>query len=155
MDGVLVIDKPAGPTSHDVVARMRRRLGERSIGHTGTLNPTATGVLPLVVGRATRLARFLSCGDKAYDAVVRLGIATDTGDAAGTAVGEPFAGPMPVREAIERALDAFRGSYLQQPPAYSAKKIAGRRSYAIARARKHAAGQRLRARTIRSRCPPR
>ena len=81
MDGVLVIDKPAGPTSHDVVARVRRALDERRVGHTGTLDPAASGVLPLVVGRATRLAQFLSARDKSYDAVIRLGSSTDTGDA--------------------------------------------------------------------------
>ena len=81
MDGLLVIDKPAGPTSHDVVARMRRVLGERRVGHTGTLDPAATGVLPLVVGRATRLARFLSASDKMYEAEIRLGVATPTIDA--------------------------------------------------------------------------
>src|SRR4026208_664123 len=78
MDGLLIIDKPAGPTSHDVVSRMRRVLHERRIGHTGTLDPAATGVLLLVVGRATRLAKFLSASDKTYEAVVRFGVATDT-----------------------------------------------------------------------------
>ena len=134
MDGLLVVDKPAGPTSHDVVARVRRALGERRIGHTGTLDPAATGVLPLVLGRATRLARFLSASDKSYDAVLRLGVATDTHDAEGTPAGAPYQGPLPSREAIDRALDAFRGTFLQQPPAYSAKKIDGERSYRLARA---------------------
>ncbi len=83
MDGLLVIDKPAGPTSHDVVARMRRVLGERRVGHTGTLDPAATGVLPLVLGRATRLARFLSGATKSYEATIRLGVSTDTYDAEG------------------------------------------------------------------------
>jgi len=78
MDGLLLVDKPAGPTSHEVVACVRRALGERRIGHTGTLDPAATGLLPLVLGRATRLARFLSGHDKSYDAVVRFGVATDT-----------------------------------------------------------------------------
>jgi tRNA pseudouridine55 synthase len=133
MDGLLVVDKPAGPTSHDVVARVRRALGERRIGHTGTLDPAASGVLALVLGRATRLARFLSAADKAYLAVVRFGVATDTYDADGTAVGARFAGTLPSREAVAAALDEFRGSYLQQPPAYSAKKVDGRRSYARAR----------------------
>ena len=87
MDGLLVIDKPAGPTSHDVVARLRRVLDERRIGHTGTLDPAASGVLPLVLGRATRLARFLSAGDKSYEAVIRVGVSTDTYDGEGTAVG--------------------------------------------------------------------
>ena len=133
MDGLLIVDKPAGPTSHEVVARVRRALGERRIGHTGTLDPAATGVLPLVLGRATRLARFLSAGDKAYEAVVRLGVATDTNDAEGRAAGPSYLGPLPSRDAIDRALDAFRGTFLQQPPAYSAKKIDGQRSYRLAR----------------------
>lgn len=134
MDGLLVIDKPAGPTSHDVVARMRRVLKERAIGHTGTLDPMATGVLPLVLGRATRLARFMSASDKVYDAVVTLGVRTDTGDAMGEPIGRRHEGPLPGREAVEAALDAFRGTVLQQPPAHSAKKIGGVRSYALARA---------------------
>ena len=134
MDGLLVIDKPAGPTSHDVVARVRRALGERRIGHTGTLDPAATGVLPLVLGRATRLARFLSASDKSYEAVVHLGVATDTNDAEGTAAGPVYQGPLPPREVIDRALDSFRGTFMQQPPAYSAKKIDGERSYRLARA---------------------
>jgi tRNA pseudouridine55 synthase len=133
VDGLLVIDKPAGPTSHDVVARARRLLRERRIGHTGTLDPMATGVLPLVVGRAARLARFLSAGDKSYEAVIRLGFATDTGDATGTPMAATGV-PLPPRAAIEAALDSFRGSFLQQPPAFSAKKIGGRPSYALARA---------------------
>src|SRR5262245_66633571 len=83
MDGLLIVDKPSGPTSHDVVARARRLLREKRVGHTGTLDPLATGVLPLVVGRATRLARFLSASDKAYEAVIVLGFATETGDATG------------------------------------------------------------------------
>jgi len=140
MDGLLIVDKPAGPTSHDVVARVRRALGVRRIGHTGTLDPAATGVLPLVLGRATRLARFLSASDKAYEAVVHLGVATDTNDAEGKAAGPSYQGPLPPREAIDRALDAFRGTFLQQPPAYSAKKIDGQRSYRIARARARAEG---------------
>ena len=134
MDGLLIVDKPAGPSSHDVVARARRALGERRIGHTGTLDPAATGVLPLVLGRATRLARFLSAGDKAYEAVVHLGVDTDTNDAEGRATGPAYQGPLPSRGEIDRALDASRGTFLQQPPAYSAKKIDGRRSYRLARA---------------------
>jgi tRNA pseudouridine55 synthase len=133
MDGLLVIDKPAGPSSHDVVARIRRVLGEQRIGHTGTLDPAATGVLPLVIGRATRLARFLSASDKSYDAAIQLGFSTDTGDAAGTAAGPRHEGPFPSGDAIDRALDIFRGSFLQQPPAFSAKRVAGTRSYRLAR----------------------
>ncbi|MQA31310.1 MAG: tRNA pseudouridine(55) synthase [Luteitalea sp.] len=133
MDGLLVVDKPSGPTSHDVVARVRRVLRERRIGHTGTLDPMATGVLPLVIGRATRLARFMSASDKIYQATIRFGFATDSADATGRRLGAPFGGPLPTRDVIERALDAFRGTYAQQPPAFSAKKIGGTRSYELAR----------------------
>src|SRR3954449_5274987 len=101
MDGLLVVNKPAGLTSHDVVARVRRVLRERRIGHTGTLDPMATGVLPLVIGRATRLARFLTASDKAYEATIRFGVATDSGDATGQPIGEPFEGDLPAREAVE------------------------------------------------------
>ena len=134
MDGLLVIDKPPGPTSHDVVARMRRVLGEPRIGHTGTLDPAASGVLPLVLGRATRLARFMSSARKRYEAVVSFGQATDTYDALGVPVGERSTAGAPSPEQIETALNAFRGTFDQQPPAFSAKKIAGRRSYESARA---------------------
>jgi tRNA pseudouridine55 synthase len=134
MDGLLLVDKPAGPTSHDVVARMRRALREKRIGHTGTLDPLATGLLPLVLGKATRLARFLSASDKSYDATIRLGFDTDSADAEGVAVGGIYGGAWPDREAIDAALEPFRGTFMQQPPAFSAKKIDGRRSYAIARA---------------------
>jgi tRNA pseudouridine55 synthase len=132
MDGLLVIDKPVGPTSHDVVARVRRTLQERHIGHTGTLDPAASGVLPLVVGRATRLARFLSAADKTYIATVRLGISTDSYDAAGTEVTR-HRGPLPDRDAVERALALFTGTILQHPPAFSAKRIEGERSHRRAR----------------------
>jgi tRNA pseudouridine55 synthase len=133
MNGLLVVDKPVGPTSHDVVARVRRALGERRVGHTGTLDPGASGVLPVVLGRATRLARFLSGQDKTYHATIRLGIETDTYDSAGVMIGAPYEGSRPDRDVIERALEAFRGTYAQQPPAHSAKKIGGERSYRIAR----------------------
>src|SRR4051812_37503800 len=134
MDGLLVVDKPAGPTSHDVVARARRALGERRIGHTGTLDPGATGVLPLVLGRATRLARFLSASDKTYEATLRLGFATDSGDSAGQPIGTSYEGAWPARDQIDAALDAFRGTFIQQPPALSAKRIGGQRSHRLARA---------------------
>src|SRR5262245_2303634 len=136
MDGLLVIDKPVGPTSHDVVARVRRVLRENRIGHTGTLDPLASGVLPLVLGRATRLARFLSSADKTYRATLRLGIDTDTGDSAGLPTGPAHTGALPGAETIDLALNEFRGSFLQQPPVFSAKKVAGTRSYALARARR-------------------
>src|SRR5258708_7672976 len=135
MDGLLVADKPSAPTSHDVVARMRRALSETRIGHTGTLDPLATGVLLLVVGKATRLAKFLSASDKSYHAVVRFGFATDTADAQSRPLAPPSHRAMPSHEAIEAALDAFRGSFFQRPPAFSAKKIDGQRSYKLARRR--------------------
>ena len=133
MHGVLVVDKPAGPTSHDVVARVRRALGVRKIGHTGTLDPLATGVLPLVVGRAARLASLFSGSDKEYYAGVRLGLATDTYDSEGRTGPPPAVPPSIDVPRIEAALGAFRGTYLQTPPAYSAKKIAGVAAYTLAR----------------------
>src|ERR1700752_4778224 len=104
MDGALVIDKPIGPTSHDAVARVRRALRVSRVGHTGTLDPAASGVLPLVLGRATRLARFLSTGHKRYEAVVRFGVATDTYDGEGAPVGPARRGVTPARDEIEAAL---------------------------------------------------
>jgi tRNA pseudouridine55 synthase len=138
MDGLLIVDKPSGQTSHDVVARLRRVLHEKRIGHTGTLDPLATGVLVLVVGKATRLAKFLSASDKSYDAIVRFGFATDTADAQGQPMGPVVDGAAPPREVIDAALDAFRGTFIQQPPAFSAKKIHGQRSYKLARGRANA-----------------
>lgn len=128
-----MIDKPAGPTSHDVVARVRRALGTSRIGHTGTLDPLATGVLPLVVGRATRLASLFSGAEKEYDAGVRLGLATDTYDAAHLSGPAPEAPAGIEAGAIETALEEFRGTYTQTPPAYSAKKINGVAAYTLAR----------------------
>lgn len=132
MDGVLVVDKPAGPTSHDVVDRARRALGTRRIGHTGTLDPFATGVLVLCVGRATRLARFLAAGEKAYRARVRLGFATSTDDS----TGEPLAAARNVEVSaaeLDRALAGLVGTFDQVPPAFSARQVAGRRLYELAR----------------------
>jgi tRNA pseudouridine55 synthase len=131
MDGVLVIDKPQGLTSHDVVAAARRRLGERRIGHTGTLDPLATGVLPLAIGRATRLVRFLVTSEKEYDATVRFGFATDTYDITGAVTHRTDA--VPPRDDVLQALQTLSGEYLQRPPAYSAKKVEGRRAYELAR----------------------
>jgi tRNA pseudouridine55 synthase len=130
-DGVLVVDKPQGPTSHDVVTLARRALGISRIGHTGTLDPMATGVLPLVIGRATRVAQFLTASDKDYEATVAFGRATNTYDAMGTVL--TAAEARPTREQIEEALKAFRGTFEQTPPAFSAKNIDGARSYEIAR----------------------
>jgi tRNA pseudouridine55 synthase len=130
-DGVLVVDKPQGPTSHDVVTLARRALGVSRIGHTGTLDPMATGVLPLVIGRATRLAQFLTATDKDYEARVSFGRATNTYDAMGRDVGRSDARPTAVQ--IESTLARFRGTFEQTPPAFSAKNIDGERSYDIAR----------------------
>jgi tRNA pseudouridine55 synthase len=138
MDGVLVIDKPEGPTSHDIVAQVRRGLRVKRVGHTGTLDPMATGVLPLVIGRATRLSQFLSKDSKTYTATIRLGFSTDTYDALGTPV-NPSRGPSLDlanelgSHVIESALNAFRGRFNQRPPPFSAKKIGGVRAYTIAR----------------------
>jgi tRNA pseudouridine55 synthase len=132
MDGLLLIDKPPGPTSHDVVARVRRTSGERRIGHTGTLDPRASGLLPLVMGHATRLAAFLAGGDKTYDATIRLGVSTDTDDADGRLIGEPVTA-WPSLEMVEAALAPFRGTWEQLPPRHSAKKVAGERAYTLAR----------------------
>ena len=139
MDGILVLDKPAGLTSHDVVARARHILHERRIGHTGTLDPFATGVLVILVGRATRLAQFLSGVEKEYDAIIRLGYATDTGDRTGTRIQDPGISRDAVQkgmwseEEIEKALASLRGDIDQVPPMYSAKKIEGRKLYELAR----------------------
>jgi tRNA pseudouridine55 synthase len=141
VDGLLIVDKPVGPSSHDVVARVRRILDEPRVGHTGTLDPAASGVLPLVIGRATRLARFLSDSTKEYLAVVRLGIATNTYDATGEPVSPRYSGPLPDVAVVERALVSFRGSFEQQPPAYSAKKRGGVPSYKRARRRDRSAAQ--------------
>lgn len=138
MNGVLIIDKSAGLTSHDVVARVRKIIGERRVGHTGTLDPFATGVLVVLVGRATRLAQFLSGADKEYEAVIRLGFATDTGDLTGARVElESHAEAQRTqsfrKEEIETALAALRGEIEQTPPMYSAKKVGGRKLYELAR----------------------
>ena len=131
MDGVLVIDKPQGLTSHDVVATARRALRESRIGHTGTLDPLATGVLPLAVGRATRLVRFLMSSDKDYLATIRFGATTDSYDADGEETSRSDRHPDQV--AVDAALANLRGRYEQLPPAFSAKKVAGRRAYDMAR----------------------
>jgi tRNA pseudouridine55 synthase len=135
MNSVLIIDKPAGLTSHDVVNRARRILRERSIGHLGTLDPMATGVLPLVTGNLTRLAQFYTASEKTYEGTIRFGFATDTYDADG----EPTTPPQEVtlRAAEVEALAArFRGVIEQTPPPFSAKKIKGVPAYKLARQQK-------------------
>jgi tRNA pseudouridine55 synthase len=135
MHGVLIIDKPSGPTSHDVVAVVRRAIGIDRIGHTGTLDPRATGVLPLVVGRATRLASFMSGADKEYVARIRFGAHTATYDAESEAVG--FDDPGNVSQAaVAATLPDFVGTYWQMPPPFSAKKVAGTPAYKLARLHK-------------------
>ena len=140
VDGILIIDKPAGLTSHDVVARVRRILRERRVGHTGTLDPFATGVLVVLVGRATRLAQFLSGAVKEYEAVIRFGYATDTGDVTGARLAAPDmqnddgASVQTWGDGeIETALASLRGEIEQVPPMYSAKKVQGQKLYELAR----------------------
>jgi tRNA pseudouridine55 synthase len=131
LDGILNLDKPHSLTSHDVVNRVRAAAGQRRVGHAGTLDPMATGVLLVCLGRATRVAEYLMASPKVYRARVRLGIATDTYDAEGMVVAE-----QPVkasRAAVEAALEQFRGHILQVPPMYSALKHGGQRLYKLAR----------------------
>lgn len=132
LDAVIVIDKPAGWTSHDVVSRLRRVLSERSAGHLGTLDPMATGVLPVVLGRYTRLSQFYNHSDKSYEGEIRFGFATDTYDADG----EPSSSPQIVQVTLEDVKNAgreFVGPQMQLPPPFSAKKINGVPAYKLAR----------------------
>lgn len=132
MNGLLVIDKSGGMTSHDVVDRVRRITGERSVGHLGTLDPMATGVLPLMLGRYTRLAQFFSTAVKSYTGTIRFGFATDTYDAEGVAAG-PDTGPELTLEQVQAQAAHFHGAMEQVPPAFSAKKIGGKPAYKLAR----------------------
>jgi tRNA pseudouridine55 synthase len=132
VEGVLLVDKPEGPTSHDVVAVVRRCLREKRVGHAGTLDPLATGLLVLMIGRATRLASLLSGVDKTYRGIIRLGMSTDTYDRAGV----PDGPPRPVtatRAGLESLIERFRGTVLQTPPVFSAKKVHGTPMYRLAR----------------------
>jgi tRNA pseudouridine55 synthase len=136
LDGVLIIDKPEGPTSHDVVSRVRQTTRIARVGHTGTLDPLASGVLPLVLGRATRLVQFLIGAEKEYEAEIRLGLETDTYDVTGQPVDRESNRRSPIeieRQEVERVLSDFHGPLLQQPPPYSAKKLGGTRAYVLAR----------------------
>lgn len=135
MNGLIVLDKPAGITSHDVVDIVRRATGERSVGHLGTLDPMATGVLPLLLGRYTRLAQFFSTADKSYEGAIRFGFATDTFDAEGT----PSSAPQPLTlnlDQLRAFASGFSGEMLQTPPIFSAKKIGGIPAHKLARAGK-------------------
>ena len=132
MNGVLIIDKPQGLTSHDVVNRVRRILGERSVGHLGTLDPSATGVLPLVIGCFTRLAQFYSHSEKTYEGVIRFGFATDTYDGDGEVTSTPQKVTLN-RDEVGTLATQFQGIMEQSPPPFSAKKIDGVRAYKLAR----------------------
>ncbi len=132
LNGVMVVDKPAGWTSHDVVAKMRHILRERSIGHLGTLDPMATGVLPLVIGKMTRLSQFYEDSEKSYEGTIRFGFATDTYDADGDPAG-PAQDVQLTLEELGSIVPAFLGLILQTPPAFSAKKIKGVPAYKLAR----------------------
>ena len=129
-EGLLLVDKPAGLTSHDVVQLARKAYHERSIGHLGTLDPFATGLLILLLGRATRLANFIVTEPKVYDASVRFGAETDTDDCTGAVIREC---PVPSREEVENGIRSLTGRFLQVPPAYSAKSVGGTRAYDAAR----------------------
>jgi tRNA pseudouridine55 synthase len=142
-EGVLVVDKTEGPTSHDIVTLARRALGVSRIGHTGTLDPMATGVLPLVIGRATRLAQFLTASDKTYEATIGFGRTTDTHDASGKTV--TTSDRRPTLGQLDAAIARFRGTFDQTPPVFSAKNIDGERSYDLARRGKIKAGTRPKA----------
>jgi tRNA pseudouridine55 synthase len=132
VDGLLLIDKPAGMTSHDVVGRVRRIARTRKVGHTGTLDPDATGLLPITIGKCTKLAKYLILDDKEYLFGVELGSATDTDDASGQVIETaPWDGV--TEEAMRAALEGFRGEIMQRPPRYSAIKVDGRRAYDLAR----------------------
>lgn len=134
MDGIVIVDKPAGWTSQDVAARLRRIFGTRRIGHGGTLDPMATGVLPIFVGRATRAVEFFEHAEKTYEAVLRLGVTTDTEDITGTVLEQK---PVNLTQAqFLEVLPRFRGEILQVPPMYSALKVDGKKLYELARAGK-------------------
>jgi tRNA pseudouridine55 synthase len=138
MNGVIVIDKPSGLTSHDVVNGVRRILGQRSVGHLGTLDPSATGVLPIVVGNLTRLAQFYVHSEKTYEGIIRFGFATDTYDADG----EPTSPPQEVHlncDEVRTLAAEFQGTIEQMPPPFSAKKIAGVPAYKLARKKQEVA----------------
>ncbi len=133
-DGILLLDKPAGITSHDVVFRVRRLFGTKKVGHTGTLDPMATGVLVILIGRAAKACEYVSHDEKVYEAVLRLGLVTDTEDITGTVLHSHAPDTLPCPEALEAILPQFRGDIRQIPPMYSALKVGGRKLCDIARA---------------------
>ena len=138
MNAVLIIDKPAGLTSHDVVNRLRRILNQRAIGHLGTLDPMATGVLPMVAGSFTRLAQFYNASEKEYEGTIRFGFATDTYDAEGEATSSVQTVSPPL-EQVRAAAEKFHGVIEQLPPPFSAKKIHGVPAYKLARKKQEVA----------------
>jgi tRNA pseudouridine55 synthase len=131
-EGLLLVDKPEGPTSHDIVALVRRATGQRRVGHAGTLDPMASGLLPLVLGRATRLVRFLPHSPKEYRGTLRLGLTSDSDDITGE-ITERHEGPLPEEAAVVQAASEFVGRGLQVPPNVSARKVQGQRLYKLAR----------------------
>ena len=133
-DGILLIDKPAGITSHDVVWRVRKLFGTKKVGHTGTLDPMATGVLVVLLGRAAKACEYVSHDEKVYEATLRLGLTTDTEDVTGTILTTASHDAIPSAEAVEAVLPSFRGEILQTPPMYSALKVDGRKLCDLARA---------------------
>jgi tRNA pseudouridine55 synthase len=132
IEGLLLVDKPQGPTSHDVVALARRLVGQRRIGHAGTLDPMASGLLPLVLGRATRLVRFLPHAPKVYEGRIRFGVTTDTDDVTGTVLSR-HGGPLPSHDAVREAALTLVGRIAQVPPSVSARRVGGERLYRLAR----------------------
>src|ERR1700674_5058947 len=138
MNGVLIVNKPARFTSHDVVNRVRRILQEKSVGHLGTLDPLATGVLPLVIGNLTRLAKFYAASEKTYEGTIRFGFATDTYDSDGEATGQAQPVTVSLTE-LRKLANSFRGVIEQMPPPFSAKKINGVPAYKLARKKKEVA----------------
>ena len=133
MDGVITVDKPSGWTSHDVVNRMRRLANTKKVGHLGTLDPLATGVLPVIIGRATRLAQYFTRNEKTYEGTIQFGFATDSYDSDGEPLGESLPVSLTAPD-VDRILERFRGAFEQTPPPVSAKKIGGKKAYELARA---------------------
>ena len=132
MDGIIVVNKPSGCTSHDIVSKIRKSLKLKKVGHTGTLDPLATGVLPILLGNATKLSKYLINHDKEYVATIKLGVKTETGDIEGSIIDEQKV-PLFTEEQIIEALNSFVGKQKQMPPMYSAIKVNGKKLYEYAR----------------------
>ena len=132
MDGIIVVNKPSGSTSHDIVSKIRKKLNIKKVGHTGTLDPLATGVLPILLGNGTKLSKYLINHDKEYIATIKLGVKTDTADIEGTVIEEKKV-PLFTEKQIMNALESLKGKQKQIPPMYSAIKINGKKLYEYAR----------------------